>query len=89
MVLLIVLGQPWQRQYNCRVSWIKEDFLYEENDQEFFEPFLGKDNYANSDSNDNEGNTSPIDIQQYSHKGKEKAVDIPNGTPKALMSHHL
>ena len=33
MVSPIILGQPWQRQYNCWVNWKKEGILYEENDQ--------------------------------------------------------
>ena len=46
MVSSIILGQPWQRQYNSRVNWKKEGIIYEDNEQEMFEPFLGEDSFA-------------------------------------------
>ena len=54
MVSPIILGQPWQRQYNCRVNWKKEGIQYDDNDHELFEPFLGEDSYAYSDSDESE-----------------------------------
>ena len=88
MVSPIILGQPWQRQYNCRVNWKKEGILYEENDQELFEPFLGEDSYAYLDSDESEdGDSSQNILKKQLDKGKgkieDKLMEVPTDSMKS------
>ena len=88
MVSPIILGQPWQRQYNCRVNWKKEGIQYEDNDHEWFEPFLGEDSYAYSDSDESDRDASSsntLNSQLKKGKGKlEELTDTPLPISKSM-----
>lgn len=52
MIASIILGQPWQRTYNCRPEWKREGILYTLGEQDIFEPFIGDECYeSDTDTN--------------------------------------
>ena len=89
MVSSIILGQPWQRQFNCRVNWKKEGILYDIEEQELFEPFLGEESYAYSDFDESDDKeTSQHGLKKQQDKGKSKIGDTSEKAPANSMQQH-
>ena len=52
MLTPVILGQPWQRKYNCRPDWKREGVLFTAENTEVFEPFLSKECYHDTESDE-------------------------------------
>ena len=48
MLTPVILGQPWQRTYNCRPEWKRQGVLFTAKNTDVFEPFLSKECYQDT-----------------------------------------
>lgn len=82
----VILGQPWQREYDCCIKWKDEWIKYSCDNRTNFEPFVHKTTFSTTTTAKEEP-----EIKQQQWKQKEKAttsskpckhVWVPKRTPK-------
>lgn len=86
----VILGQPWQREYDCCIKWKEEGINYKCNNRTSFEPFVHNTTFSKATKVEEE---PEIKEEQWKHRGQAttsswpcKQVWVPKRTPKIQES---
>lgn len=79
----VILGQTWQRKYNCRPEWTKEEVSIHVADEEIFAPFLTKNSYMNTDSESSSKDMPTLGVPARQHTTTTEKP--PQGSTKKVQ----
>jgi hypothetical protein len=90
MLTPVILGQPWQRKYNCRPDWKREGVLFTAKNMKVFEPFLSKECYHDTESDasvDEEPVPKLPQRQQQPSTSQVSAIQVEQVQEKKPLVH--